>query len=141
MQIAEPLLLPAAFVQLFALLGGSHMQQVKSQPFPYYTETTLTPNLMWQVIQEAQLQHFGFIFYFGVKGEAIKTRVLSLSVISGKKNLYRIYCILASCSIRFTLNICSFVLQSNIYFLLFIIRRQATWRPQRQHKYSNTQIF
>jgi hypothetical protein len=53
-----------------------------------------------------------------------------------------INCILASCYIRFTFNICSFVDQCNIHSLLFIIRRQkkkqATWRPQRQHKYSNT---
>jgi hypothetical protein len=36
------------------------------------------------------------------------------------------HCILASCYIRFTLNICSFVHQCNIHFLLFIIRRHVS---------------
>jgi hypothetical protein len=39
---------------------------------------------------------------------------------------YFLYCILPSCYIRFTLNICSFVLQCNIHFLLFIIRRHVS---------------
>jgi hypothetical protein len=37
-----------------------------------------------------------------------------------------IYCILASCYIRFTLKICSFLHQCNIHFLLFIIRRHIS---------------
>jgi hypothetical protein len=38
-------------------------------------------------------------------------------------SLYKVDCILASCYICLTLNICSFV--------------QASWRPQRQHNYFN----
>jgi hypothetical protein len=37
-----------------------------------------------------------------------------------------VYCILASCYIRFTLNICSFVHQCNIHFLFCIIRRHVS---------------
>jgi hypothetical protein len=39
---------------------------------------------------------------------------------------YFLYCILASCYISFTLNICSFVHQCNINLLLFIICRHVS---------------
>jgi hypothetical protein len=61
--------------------------------------------------------------------------VLQYQILSRIVNTLKLYCILASCYIRFTLNICSFVHQCNMHFLFSI--KQATWRPQRQHKYSN----
>jgi hypothetical protein len=50
-----------------------------------------------------------------------------ISCVNAVLDIVVLYCILASCYIRFTRNICSFVHQC----------KQATWRPQRQHKYSN----
>jgi hypothetical protein len=47
------------------------------------------------------------------------------SVLECKANSL-LYCTLASCYIRFTLNICSFVQQCNLHFLLFIIRRHVS---------------
>jgi hypothetical protein len=59
-----------------------------------------------------------------------------------RSHLYECFNILASSYIRLPLSIPSFVHQCNtftFYFLLLVdMSEQATWRPQRQHKYSNT---
>jgi hypothetical protein len=103
-------------------------------------------------------QHLWFIIIIGGGSS-------SSSSSSNSYSSSRIYCILASCYIRFTLNICSFVHQCNTFtfYLLLLVdmfrphrpsssvivyspeagallchSTQATWRPQR-HNYSNKQ--
>jgi FlaA1/EpsC-like NDP-sugar epimerase len=61
------------------------------------------------------------------KGKEVSARLEELikNPVSTKLGVL-IYCILGSCYISFTLNICSFVHQCNIHFLLFIIRRHVS---------------
>jgi hypothetical protein len=70
--------------------------------------------------KETALSSDKIIFFFGVSMKPSNSKCEKIN-----KSLEP-YCILASCYIRFTLNICSFVHQCNIHFLSFIIRRHVS---------------
>jgi hypothetical protein len=146
-------------------------QQLRSHSrhFQYSVESCSRETNHWSLLRIKRIEP-SLVFFFSKTDYNLMFIYASIFVLG-------IYCILASCYIRFTLNICSFVHQCNQVIHFLIIRRydmfwphtaisrcysilsrswcsvmpifclstdrskQATWRPQRQHNYSNTRTL